>query len=38
MVLAGGAKGVILQHAPAREFFDELVEIIKNKVRSGGAP
>jgi uncharacterized NAD-dependent epimerase/dehydratase family protein len=24
---AGGAKGVILQHAPAREYFDELEEL-----------
>ena len=24
LILAGGAKGVILQHAPARRFFDEL--------------
>ncbi len=24
LILAGGAKGVILQHAPARHFFDEL--------------
>ncbi len=23
-ILAGGARGVVLQHAPAREFFDEL--------------
>ena len=27
LILAGGAKGVILQHAPAREFFDELEEL-----------
>jgi uncharacterized NAD-dependent epimerase/dehydratase family protein len=26
-ILAGGAKGVILQHAPAREYFDELEEL-----------
>jgi uncharacterized NAD-dependent epimerase/dehydratase family protein len=26
-ILAGGAKGVILQHAPARQFFDELEEL-----------
>jgi uncharacterized NAD-dependent epimerase/dehydratase family protein len=26
-ILAGGAKGVILQHAPARPFFDELEEL-----------
>jgi uncharacterized NAD-dependent epimerase/dehydratase family protein len=27
MILAGGARGVILQHAPARQFFDELDEL-----------
>ncbi len=27
LILAGGAKGVILQHAPARQFFDELKDI-----------
>ena len=27
LILAGGAKGVILQHAPARTFFDELEEL-----------
>jgi uncharacterized NAD-dependent epimerase/dehydratase family protein len=27
LILAGGAKGVILQHAPAREFFDDLEEL-----------
>jgi len=27
LMLAGGAKGVILQHAPARPFFDELEEL-----------
>jgi uncharacterized NAD-dependent epimerase/dehydratase family protein len=26
-ILAGGAKAVILQHAPAREYFDELEEL-----------
>jgi uncharacterized NAD-dependent epimerase/dehydratase family protein len=26
-ILAGGAKGVILQHAPARQYFDELEEL-----------
>jgi uncharacterized NAD-dependent epimerase/dehydratase family protein len=27
LIIAGGAKGVILQHAPAREFFDELEDL-----------
>lgn len=27
LILAGGAKGVILQHAPAREFFDDLEDL-----------
>jgi len=27
LILAGGARGVILQHAPAREFFDELEDL-----------
>jgi len=27
LILAGGAKGVILQHAPERPFFDELEEL-----------
>jgi len=27
LILAGGAKGVILQHAPARQFFDELEDL-----------
>jgi len=27
LIIAGGAKGVILQHAPARRFFDELEEL-----------
>jgi len=27
LILAGGANGVILQHAPARQFFDELEEL-----------
>jgi uncharacterized NAD-dependent epimerase/dehydratase family protein len=27
LILAGGARGVILQHAPARPFFDELEEL-----------
>jgi uncharacterized NAD-dependent epimerase/dehydratase family protein len=27
LILAGGANGVILQHAPARPFFDELEEL-----------
>ena len=27
LILAGGADGVILQHAPARQFFDELEEL-----------
>ena len=27
LILAGGARGVILQHAPARPFFDELDEL-----------
>jgi len=27
LILAGGANGVILQHAPARHFFDELEEL-----------
>jgi uncharacterized NAD-dependent epimerase/dehydratase family protein len=27
LILAGGAKGVILQHAPARRHFDELEEL-----------
>ena len=27
LILAGGVRGVILQHAPAREFFDELEDL-----------
>jgi uncharacterized NAD-dependent epimerase/dehydratase family protein len=27
LILAGGASGVILQHAPARQFFDELEDL-----------
>jgi uncharacterized NAD-dependent epimerase/dehydratase family protein len=27
LILAGGADGVILQHAPARQFFDELEDL-----------
>jgi uncharacterized NAD-dependent epimerase/dehydratase family protein len=27
LILAGGTRGVILQHAPARQFFDELEEL-----------
>jgi len=27
LILAGGANGVILQHAPARQFFDELEDL-----------
>ncbi len=27
LILAGGAQGVILQHAPGREFFDDLEDI-----------
>jgi len=27
LILAGGTRGVILQHAPAREFFDELEDL-----------
>jgi uncharacterized NAD-dependent epimerase/dehydratase family protein len=27
MILAGGARGVILQHAPARQYFDELEDL-----------